>query len=529
MSAIINKNSLWRMSSAQWAGLGILSLLLIVVFYAGLQQMVGWWLNREEYSHGILIPLIALFLIWQKKERLEKIPFTGSWAGFAIAVFGIICFFLGELSTLYTIIQYGFLITLVGAVLALLGREAFKEIWVPMAFLVFMIPLPNFIYNNLSSELQLISSQIGVAVIRLFDISVHLQGNVIDLGNYKLQVVEACSGLRYLFPLLSLAFLCAYLFKAPLWQRAVIFLSSIPITVLMNSFRIGVIGVLVEHWGVEMAEGFLHDFEGWVVFMACMGILIAEMWLFSRLSKPRRPWHEVFGLYIPPLGAKGPEAQARPVTLPFFATLAVIAIALVAGLTLQKREEVIPTRLEFATFPLSLNSWQGKETPMEQMYIDALKFDDYLLADFTSAAGERVNFYVAYYGSQRTGESAHSPRSCIPGDGWRIESLTVRQINATTSAGVPLKINRAIIAKGEYKQLVYYWFQQRGRIITNEYLVKWYLFWDALTRNRTDGALVRLTTFVKPGEDIQGAEHALENFSRTVIGELDAYVPGKEL
>ena len=150
--------------------------------------------------------------------------------------------------------------------------------------LFFTIPLPKFLYNNLSSQLQLISSEIGVWFIRLFDISVYLEGNVIDLGNYKLQVVEACSGLRYLFPLMTLGFIAAYFFKGAFWKRAIIFLSSIPITVLMNSLRIGMIGVTVEYWGVAAAEGLLHDFEGWVVFMACTAVLVLEMWVLAHVG-----------------------------------------------------------------------------------------------------------------------------------------------------------------------------------------------------------------------------------------------------
>jgi exosortase len=107
---------------------------------------------------------------------------------------------------------------------------------VPLLLLGLMIPLPTFLYQGLSAQMQLISSQIGVAIIRLFNISVFLEGNVIDLGNYKLQVAEACNGLRYLFPLMALGFIAAYLFKGALWKRAVIFLSTIPITILMNSF-----------------------------------------------------------------------------------------------------------------------------------------------------------------------------------------------------------------------------------------------------------------------------------------------------
>ncbi len=490
--------------------------------------MLGWWFNTEEYSHGFLIPVLAAFFIWQKKDRLAKIKFRGDWLGVVILGAGIGLFVIGELATLYTIIQYGFLIGLVGIVLSFVGREAFKQIWVPLVFLIFMIPLPQFLYGSLSKELQLISSEIGVLVIRLFGISVNLQGNVIDLGLYKLQVAEACNGLRYLFPLMSIAFLCAYLFKAPFWQRALVFLSSIPITVIMNSVRIGIIGVLVEYWGVTMAEGFLHDFEGWAVFMVCMMLLLGEMWLLAHLGKDKRRLKEAFGLTFPAKNATGDVAQARSFSKPFIASIAVLSIGVIVSMSLQQRVEQIPQRATFVEFPLNLSQWQGRSDRMEQVYIDTLKFDDYLLADFNSDMGQGVNLYMAYYASQRKGESAHSPRSCIPGDGWRILSLDQRNIEGATVEGNPLRVNRVEIEKGDYKQLVYYWFQQRGRVVTNEYLVKWFLFWDALTRNRTDGALVRITTSVKPGQDVDEAEKSLKDFARNVSAHLGAFIPGEK-
>src|ERR1039457_5061617 len=140
-----------------------------------------------------------------------------------------------------------------------------------------MVPLPEFLYQNVSAELQLLSSEIGVWFIRLFGISVYLEGNVIDLGAYRLQVAEACSGLRYLFPLMIIGFLVAYFFKTAFWKRALLFLSSIPITILMNSLRIGAIWLMVEHWGESMEEVSVHEFQGWVVFMASGALLVLEM------------------------------------------------------------------------------------------------------------------------------------------------------------------------------------------------------------------------------------------------------------
>jgi exosortase D (VPLPA-CTERM-specific) len=377
----------------------------------------------------------------------------------------------------------------------------------------------------LSAQLQLISSEIGVMFIRAFDISVYLEGNVIDLGSYKLQVVEACSGLRYLFPLMVFGFILAYFFQSALWKRVLIFLSTIPITILMNSIRIGIIGVTVEYWGEEMGEGFLHDFEGWVIFMACTLVLFGEMWLLSRLGRDRRPLKQIFGLdlpaRLPPGTATSPRAMPKPLML---AILLIVTLSGIAA-AIPHRTEIIPARESFASFPLHVGDWVGRNDRLEQIYIDTLKFSDYLLADFRSPEGGQVNLYIAYYGSQKSGESAHSPRSCLPGGGWNISNLTQVNLPGAAPDRQPLQVNRVVIKNGDRQQLVYYWFQQRGRAITNEYLVKWYLFWDSLTKNRTDGALIRLTIPVDKNRDIADADRAMQAFAASLSGTLGRYIP----
>ncbi len=504
--------------------LGVAGVLLVVLFYDGLLYMVEQW-SRDEYSHGYLLPLISGYFIWQKKNELSGIEFSGSWVGGVIFCFGLLGFLVGELSTLFTVIQYSFLITLAGILLALMGWPAFRKILAPFCILFFMVPLPAFLYNNLSSFLQLISSRIGVDVIRMFGVSVFLEGNVIDLGQFKLQVVEACSGLRYLFPLMSLGFIAAYLYKDAFWKKAVVFLSTIPITVLMNSFRIGVIGVMVEFWGQDMAEGFLHDFEGWVVFMACTAVLIAEMWLLSRIGGNRVPFSEVFAVDPPAVLPKSSDVKERMIPKVFYLSFALLLVVTVTSYTLPERAEVIPERSSFDNFPMKIGEWAGKRNRLETIYLDALKLSDYIIADYVGENRATVNFYVAYYDSQRKGVSAHSPKSCLPGGGWRIKEFDQIVIDKASVAGMPLEVNRTVIQQGEVKQLVYYWFQQRGRVITNEYLVKWYLFWDALIRQRTDGALVRLTTMVPPGQDVSKSDKLLQDFARDVNQGLERYIP----
>lgn len=498
---------------------------LIFLFYDSLEVMVRWWSTREEYSHGFLIPLISAYLIWQRSDVLRQIRFESSWPALLVLLAGVFLFFLGEISTVYTIVQYAFLVALYGLVWALVGTRVFKIIAVPLLLLLFMVPFPSFIYNNLSSKLQLISSEIGVFVIRLFGISVFLEGNVIDLGSYKLQVVEACNGLRYLFPLMTLGFIMAYFYHAELWKRAIVFLSTIPITILMNSFRIGVIGVMVDNWGQGMAEGFLHDFEGWVIFMACFGILFVEMWLLMRVTNDKRPLKEAFGIDPPSPIQENATFEEREVPITFLIALVVIAVAIIPAAILPEREETVVLRTSLVEFPEELPGWTGRFEPMEQVYIDTLKFTDYTIINYQNDNGVTVNFYTAFYGSQRKGQSAHSPRSCLPGGGWRIESLSQRKLDEVTMYGKPLRINRVVIGLGEHKQLVYYWFQQRGRIITNEYLVKWYMFVDALFKNRTDGALVRLTVPYRDSQDIGELDAVLTGFAKELGTRLPEYVP----
>ncbi|MEW8150697.1 MAG: VPLPA-CTERM-specific exosortase XrtD [Candidatus Thiodiazotropha endolucinida] len=515
----------WRDSPMVWGLICVSIILLVYAFWDGIVDMLGRWGGKEEYGYAYFLPFISAYLIWQRRDRLVAAEFNPSWLGVVAVLIAGFFFFLGEIATTYTLVQYALVLTIIGMAYALLGWQAFKIVAGPLFLLFFIVPLPPFVYNSLSGKLQLVSSQIGVEVIRWFGISVYLEGNVIDLGNYKLQVVEACNGLRYLFPLVSLAFLAAYLYRVEMWKRVVVFLSSIPITVLMNSFRIGVIGVLVDNWGQEQADGFLHYFEGWVIFMACLLILLLEMVLLARIGRTKRRLRDVFGLEIPKALPQGIEYQTRPVTPVHYAILASVVLIAVSSLYVQSQQAILPERQDFSGFPMQIDNWRGNENRLEDIYLKSLKLDDYLIGNYADSMGSVVNFYIAYYASQQAGSAAHSPRSCIPGGGWEIEQVTQVDLADIQVNGEALNVNRLVIKRGEYKQLVYYWFQQRGRVMTNEWLVKWYLFLDGLTKRRTDGALVRLTTSIGAGEEWTDGDKRLADFSGKVVPLLDQYIP----
>jgi exosortase D (VPLPA-CTERM-specific) len=508
--------------NASRAGLliGTAVLVAILGFSGALAELVQRWNSQEEYSHGFLIPVVTAWLLWTRRDALRASIGQPSWIGPTLILLAIAVHVTGELSAIFILSQIGFIIALMGIVLGVGGYPLLKVAFMPIAFLLFAIPLPYFIDAELTLRLQLVSSELGVFFIRLFGIPVYLDGNVIDMGNYKLQVVEACSGLRYLYPLLSLSFLAAYLFHAPLWQRVLVFLSGIPIAIGMNGFRIGLVGILVNHWGIAMAEGALHLFEGWVIFLACAALLAAEVSLLALMSGRR--FSEAF--YVPKVGVNSSRQPGTKLVgkSPLAACLVLLCVGGIAAFFVSGRVEITPERTRFVEFPIHIGQWQGHPSLFDPETESALKFDDYILSDYSSPDGKVVNLYVAYYASQRGGESPHSPVVCIPGGGWAITDL--QQMNYG-NRGEALPLNRVIIEKGNTKNLVYYWFDERGRKIANEYWAKFYLLTDAIMKNRTDGALVRLTTQISPGESEHDADQRLQTFMQDAVPTLTDFLP----
>jgi exosortase D (VPLPA-CTERM-specific) len=449
-----------------------------------------------------------------------------------IIIVGLLLYAVGEFAAMYAVVHVSFWMVLVGLVTCVVGTSGVALIAFPLFYLLTAIPLPEFLHQELSSRLQLMSSALGVGCLQLIGVVAYREGNVIDLGPIQLQVVEACSGLRYLFPLTALTLLCAYLYRESLWKRVLLVLSSIPISILLNGFRIGAIGLLVETYGRSAAEGFSHFFEGWVFFVASLGLLCAEMWVLARVrSTPsRRPFAELIG---PPPVETGRSASmlavhpsaARVLSAPVLAGGVLLILAALAAPSVAPHDFPSPARQSLLDFPLQLGEWGGVSSVMERQYLDALQLDDYVLADYSAVEKVPVNVYVAYYQSPKKGRSSHSPRQCIPGGGWEITSFDTVRLDHASGIAHALDVNRVAIQKGGQKQIVYYWFKQRDRWITSEYLVKFFLFWDSLTRHRADGALVRLVSGVNAGETEAIVDGRLQTMAGLVTPLLGRYVP----
>lgn len=512
------------------------ALLLAGVYFSTLSWLITHDWAKDDFTYCYLIPAVALYLIWEKRAELSKIESVPSWKGIAGFCAAIILFWLGELSGEFFTLYISFWLAVVSLCWIHLGWEKIKTISFSLMFLLTMFPLPNFLYNKVSVSLKLISSQLGVAMMQLYGMSAYREGNIIDLGFTQLQVVDACSGLRYLIPLIVLGLLLAYFYRAAFWKRAIVVISTIPLSIITNSLRIAMTGIFYEVWGAKVAEGFFHGFSGWFIFMFSLAVLLFEMWVLKKVGGPlrlRTAALEVGGKKKK-TSFEPPTSNLQPPTkkgfLAFFAPPQFIVAVILLSATLALSQgvefrEKIPIKKSFDEFPLRVGEWSGTRQSMEQKFVDTLDLSDYAIIDYQDGQGRGVNFYVAYYESQRKGESIHSPATCLPGSGWIFNEAGEATIPIPAGDGGSMRVNRAFMQKGAYKQLSYYWFPQRGRILTNAYQLKIFVFWDALTKQRTDGALVRVITPVYEFEELKDAEARLQAFTREIVPLLAKFIP----
>ena len=501
----------------------MLSALLTALYYHSHEFMINWW-KHEDYSYCYLVPFIVLYILWKKRFEFIKFGARPEWIGIFPLLVGILFYWIGELGGEYYIIYLSSWLVLVGLCILHLGIKKFRTILFPVCMILTMFPFPNFFNNRITLTLKLLSSKIGVLMMQAFGLSAYREGNVIDLGFTQLQVVDACSGLRYLLPLVVLSLLLAYYLKIAWWKKILVVLSAIPISIIVNSLRIVFVALLYPILGPQVAEGFFHGFSGWLIFMVSIGLLLIEIRVLGKIGKTplkvdSQHSNQTFDIKV----------QASCKSPGFFQPHFIVGVLLLGGTLVLSQgiefREKMPIAKSFDSFPMQVGEWIGQREGMEQKFIDALNLSDYIIVNFRNQSGKSVSFYVAYYESQRKGESIHSPETCLPGGGWVFNHSGVATLPLKNHNPVEMAVNRVFMQKGGYRQLSYFWFPQRGRILTRLYQLKLYNFWDALTRQRTDGALVRLVTPVGEMESAVDADRRLLGFVQDVVPVLDVFLP----
>jgi exosortase len=266
-----------------------LALLTAWLYRSILARLFAQWMNDPNFSHGIFVPLFAAFVLWQNRNMLERIEPAPSWAGVPVLVCALVMLTLGVLGAELFLSRVSLLLLLAGLIILFGGRQIFRAVLFPWAFLILMIPIPAIIFQQITFPLQMLAAKVASGVLPLLGVPVLREGNMITLPAMPLEVAEACSGIRSLMTLVTLAIIYGYLMDSRKWVRILLSLSAVPIAVAANSLRIVGTGLLVQYWDPDKAQGFFHTFSGWLIFVVSLIMLFGLHQIIVRVSreKPR--------------------------------------------------------------------------------------------------------------------------------------------------------------------------------------------------------------------------------------------------
>jgi exosortase len=276
-------------SRLDWLPYITVAILLVVLYYRVAVKLVYDWYTIPDYSHGFLVPLFAAFLIWDKRKVLKAIPIKQTWSGIVLVVFSIMVLILGVYGVELFTARISFIMLLTGLIATFFGWAMVRELRFPLLVLVLAIPFPAILFNRITFPLQLLASRIASDILPSLGVPTLHEGNVIELPVMKLEVAEACSGIRSLMSLFTLAVFYGYFLERTTKRRVILALASIPIAVTANVARIVGTGLCVQYWDPDKALGFFHEFSGWVMFvvsLACLFLVHRAMRLISPVKSP---------------------------------------------------------------------------------------------------------------------------------------------------------------------------------------------------------------------------------------------------
>ena len=491
----------------------IITAVFILAFIPVFQKLAIRWDSGDNSYCYLIVPLF-IYLCWEKRNEFHFEQFSWNLLGLVPVGLSLLIMIAGELGSMETMLYAGIWVCIVGVMFVLYGMRLRKLLF-SILILAFIVPMPPFVNRMLTFNLKLAASSLSVLMMQLAGVSVLRDGNIIDLGITQLQVVDACSGLRYFMPLILMALLFGYFYCRRLWQKVVLLLVVPPLSVLVNGLRIFATGML-HVWGhPELAEDFFHDFSGWVVFMVAGAILFGASMALKR-----------FGPAGPTLPVADAGGKAVGPGVPIILTVVLCLVFAGTGWALQMLPSAanLPNRRSLDDFPLTIGKWQARRHYLSKDILNSLWADDYINATYTRKdLPNTMQVLIPFYEYQGTRHTAHAPQSCMLGGGWAMLDSGERMVTAVSGQAVPLRT--ALWQKGDSRLLGSYFFFQRGRVITSPWMNKYWLMVDAFTRRRTDGALVRVEMSLAPGQSMDEAYRILVEFVGRVYSILPEYVP----
>lgn len=508
--------------------------------------------NDPNYSHGVLVPIAALALAWMRRRDVfyHPGPVRRAWNIVAWSALGFGCagwVAAGAAAEEFTQRAAGIGIGL-GLSGVLGGAARLRRYGWPILLLLCAVPLPSLVYSQVSFPLQLLSARLAAGTLDLLGLEVVRSGNIFEVNGNALEVVRACSGIRSIMALGTLAFAAAVALRLRPWQVLGLAAAVLPAALCGNLLRLVATSLLVVGFGPSTAEGHVHEAVGVASFVASLAILAVVLRLVRHGDVARSDaapagaphaegdaaaatrWRSPLGalplsrLRFEVVAAVRAFAASRPPSTR--AAAGALALLVTAGgyaMFLHRHAVEAGAPVDLAAVPLDFDVFRGTEIPMTDRVLDQVQADDYVFRSYAAPAGPDVALYVGYYRNPRQGAQIHSPRHCYPGAGWKIrgsEPLVVRDL-----AGALTPMRRLVVDKNGRRDVVVYWYETRTGRLTGDLELKLALMRTALLHRPQDAAFVRWSTALDGGESVEDATRRLLSAVARAHAHLEAALP----
>jgi exosortase D (VPLPA-CTERM-specific) len=514
-----------------WSGIAWLVVAIVAalpVFWFGLDKLGHEW-ARPEFRLKPLVPFVSLLLFLQVLRSVPRSVAADrtQWVGVLVVAAAILLAIGGNLVDIDDFVFLALVPWIAGLVVTVLGLGRALRFWAPVAVLLLMLPLPHFVVAPIHRYLQSLASELGLGLLRILGIPALAEGRTLDFGVLELPMSEATSGLLDFLPLLLLVFILSTVYRGPLWSRVLPLVLAGPLLVLLSAVRIALLGLFVDRAGAAGGQRLLEWTGDWIVLAISALLLLGIVLGAEHLAGRRQP---LLGRLDVDLGdlmsqfARVFRMRASAALVAAAVTSAVLSTIFIADPSVSAPEI---ERSRFQNFPPEIAGWSGSSTAIGADTERSLDADDYVLIEYRHADEPApVVFWSAYYRSTAAnGRQIHSPEECIPNDGWNILSLRPIELEMGLRGDARMTVNRALISRGSERVLVYYWFEGRGHTTANERVAKLRSKLDGLLRGRTDGALVRFTTPILPGEDESAADARIVRLMEPMLDRLPRFIP----
>ena len=468
-----------------WIQIGVGVALILALYGDVLIKLANDWLSDPVSSQGLLIPPLALYMAWLRRNATLSLPLLPDWRGVLLTGAACMLFVCGKLAAEFFVSRISFVILLAGVIWTFWGAPRLKTLTFPLLLLATMIPLPAIVDSALAAPLQLLASDAATNAAQFLGVSIYRDGNIIHLAHTSLGVERACSGLSSLSSLVLLSVMLGFLQCSRPVTRILLFASSIPIAIGVNALRVTATAVLADY-DEKFAMGFYHSFTGWLVFLPGLRIALPVLSTALRAAGAKASLHNLM------------------ISQKFLITSGLL-VATLATAKFTERRNPATLAAPLATISRELAGWSATaDEQLPEGTAATLAASSYLTRGYRRGQ-DQLTLFIAFYEQQRAGESMHSPKHCLPGAGWEIWDYRSAQVPV---GGRTVKINKYFIQHSEQRALMLYWYQSRQRIIASEYLGKIFLLKDALLEGKTDGSIVRIMLQDQPGAAETGIQFA---------------------